>query len=94
MSAPRVLWGGPADRRVYLEIATPRLDGWADVLESRGFTEFYRQHFPARPFDLAAFGGTNALASHPDRTGWIGVADPRRGGAAHAVGRRGDARSE
>jgi gamma-glutamyltranspeptidase/glutathione hydrolase len=86
VSAPRVLWGGPLDRRVYLEIATPNLDSWADVLETRGFTELYRQYFPARPFDLAAFGGTNALVADPDGTGWIGVADPRRGGAARAVG--------
>ena len=86
VSAPRVLWGGPVDRRVYLEIATRNLESWADVLETRGFTELYRQHFPARPFDLAAFGGTNALTADPERGGWIGVADPRRGGAARGVG--------
>jgi len=86
VSAPRVLWGGPLDTRVYLEIATPNLERLADVLEARGFTEMYRQHFPARPFDLAAFGGTNVLEALPQGIGWIGVADPRRGGAAHAVG--------
>lgn len=86
VSSPRALWGGPVDRRVYLEIATPSLESWADVLVERGFTEVYRQRFPARPFDLAAFGGANALASDLDRGGWIGVADPRRGGAAAAVG--------
>lgn len=85
VSAPRVLWGGPTDRRVYLEVATPSLEGWADVLEERGFGNFYRQRFPARPFDLAAFGGTNALATDLGRAGWIGVADRRRGGAARAV---------
>jgi gamma-glutamyltranspeptidase/glutathione hydrolase len=85
VSGPRVLWGGPVDRRVYLEIATPSLEGWADVLVERGFTEVYRQRFPARPFDLAAFGGTNALATDVDRGGWVGVADPRRGGAAAAA---------
>jgi gamma-glutamyltranspeptidase/glutathione hydrolase len=85
VSSPRVLWGGPFDRRVYLEIATPQLEAWAEVLEARGFSELYRQHFPARPFDLAAFGGTNALAADLERGGWIGVGDPRRGGAARAV---------
>jgi gamma-glutamyltranspeptidase/glutathione hydrolase len=90
VSAPRVLWGGPVDKRVYLEISTRKLESWADVLESRGFTDLYRQYFPARPFDLAAFGGTNAVAAVPEGAGWIGVADPRRGGASRAVGGRTD----
>ncbi len=78
----RVLWGGPNDRRVYVEIADSHSERAADAFVERGFPEVFRLGFPARPFDLAAFGGTNSLAFEPATGDWVGVADPRRDGAA------------
>ncbi len=87
VAEPRVLWGGPIDRRVYVEVVDARTERTADAFVERGFPEVYRQLFPARPFDLAAFGGANALVFEPATGDWVGVADPRRGGVARAVGR-------
>ena len=85
VAAPRAIWGTNwGDPRAFLEFAgeiTPeRIDG----LEKSGFQDMFLLKFPGRLVDLAAFGGTNAVAVDP-RTGMlVGVPDPRRSGFAAA----------
>ncbi len=90
VAAPRVLWGGNQENRLYLELAGPITDALADELAKRGYTNIYRLHFPPRQIDLNAFGCVNAILVRPDGT-LVGVGDPRRQGVAVAAGPPGSA---
>ncbi|MEW6337104.1 MAG: gamma-glutamyltransferase [Acidobacteriota bacterium] len=84
MAAPRVLWGHETPRKIYAEMVPPVTGELVDDLVRRGFTDAYRLRYPGDPINVAALGGVNALLVEP-RTGLsIGVADPRRDGAACA----------
>jgi gamma-glutamyltranspeptidase/glutathione hydrolase len=84
VAAPRVLWGHESERKIYAEVAPPVDDALLDDLARRGFSNTYRQRFPGRPIDVAAFGGVNALLIEPGTGAAVGIADPRRDGAACA----------
>lgn len=86
VAAPRVVVDPPAHARVLLELAGEVTAARADELEARGFTNQFRLVFPARPIDLCAFGGVNAVAVEAGGI-LVGVGDPRRqGGAAAPAG--------
>ena len=85
VEAPRVLWGGGGDRKVYLEIAGKLDDAFADTLQQYGYTDVYRLRFPPRQSDLNAFGAVNAVLISDDGSA-VGVGDPRRNGTAVAAG--------
>ena len=86
VAAPRAIWGTNwGDPRPFIELAGEITPERADALEKQGFQGIYRLMFPARWMDLAAFGGTNAVAIDP-ATGMLrGVPDPRRSGCAVAL---------
>lgn len=84
LAHPRAVWHGLIDGRLYLEMAPPMTDDLANVMMERGFTNIYRLTFPARPIDLAAFGGVNAIMVDPETGEYVGVGDPRRFAAAMA----------
>ena len=84
VEAPRVLWGGGTEHDVYAELANPVTADQVAALQNLGYADVYRQKFPARPADLASFGGVNSIAI--DRDGTIhGVGDPRRQGTPDGV---------
>ncbi len=85
VAAPRALWGGNADDRVYLEIVDPITEEHADALASRGFTKQRRLAYPASPYDMTDFGDVNAIFIDPADGTIVGVADPRRQGVARAI---------
>ena len=85
VEAPRVLWGGNQENRLYLELAGPITDALADRLAKRGYANIFRLHFPPRQVDLNAFGCVNAVLVQPDGT-LVGVGDPRRQGVAIGAG--------
>ncbi len=86
VGAARVLWGGPGDRQVYLEIAAPVTEADTERMRELGYNRLYGLHFPARPIDLAAFGGVNAVMRDKVTEEWVAVADPRRDGGVAAPG--------
>ncbi len=84
VTAPRVLWGHENERKIYAEMVPPVTDQLVEELERRGFLDVYRMNYPGDPMNVAAFGGVNALLIEPGTGLSIGVADPRRDGAACA----------
>ena len=86
VAAPRALWGGNADPQVYLELVDPITEEQARTLAARGFATQKRLTFPADPYAMTDFCGVNALYVDPADGTMVGVADPRRQGAARAVG--------
>ena len=88
VSAPRVLWGGNAENRVYLELAGGLDDRLADELQRYGYADIYRVHFPAEQGNLNVFGAVNSVAVRDDGS-VVGVGDPRRNGVAAAPSRAG-----
>lgn len=84
MAAPRALWGGFLERRVYLELVDPITAEQVDALAKRGFTVQDRRTYPATPGELTLYGGSNAVFIDPADGTIVGVGDPRRQGVAMA----------
>lgn len=84
VTRPRVVWDGVIDGTIYIEMAPPNDENLAKTLHERGFENIYRLRFPARPIDLAALGGVNAIMVDPETGEFIGIGDPRRYAAARA----------
>jgi gamma-glutamyltranspeptidase/glutathione hydrolase len=82
--APRVLWNSAHDpERICIEITDPITKKDADRLQTFGFDNMFRLHFPPVPReDLAFFGGVNAVVYDPATGIFSGVGDPRRSGYA------------
>ena len=80
MTAARVIWGGPPEDPVYLELVDPITEPHADVLRERGFVAQHRQTYPAEPLAPTQFGGANAVLVDPADGTLIGAGDPRRQG--------------
>ncbi len=85
VAAPRVIWGGNQENKIYLEVAGPVTEAVADELAKRGYASIYRLHFPPRQIDMNAFGCVNAILVEPGGR-LVGVGDPRRFGVAVAAG--------
>ncbi len=83
IEAPRILWDGGKDMRIYIQVAGPLTDDSVDALNAMGYENPVEAlHFPADPVDLADFGGVNAVAFDPVTGTYTGAVDPRRGGLA------------
>jgi gamma-glutamyltranspeptidase / glutathione hydrolase len=85
VEAPRVLWGGNQEARLYLEIRGRVTEPLADELEKRGYSFMFRLRPPPRQVDENAFGCVNAIQVLPDGS-LVGVGDPRRQGVAVGAG--------
>jgi gamma-glutamyltranspeptidase/glutathione hydrolase len=85
VAAPRVLWDGGPNPKVYLEIAGPHTDAEVAQLHRRGFPDIYSLRFPPRPIDLLAFGGVNVIGVDLTTGRSVGAGDPRRAGVAVAA---------
>ena len=83
VAAPRVLWSGIADMKIFLEIAGGIDDAVADGLQDRGYKDIFRLRFPAPQADINVFGSVNAILVDDDGR-IVGVGDPRRQGVATA----------
>ena len=84
VTAPRALWGGFLEKRVYLELVDPITAEHVDSLAARGFAVPDRRSYPATPAELTVFGGANAIFVDPADGTMVGVGDPRRQGVAVA----------
>jgi gamma-glutamyltranspeptidase/glutathione hydrolase len=84
VAAPRVLWGGFLESRVYLELVDPITEEQAAALAARGFALPDSRTYPATPAELTAFGGANAIFIDSTDGTMVGVGDPRRQGVATA----------
>jgi gamma-glutamyltranspeptidase/glutathione hydrolase len=83
IEAPRILWEGGKDTKIYAEIAGLLTDANVDAFNAMGYEQPAEAlHFPADPVDLADFGGVNAVTFDPISAIYAGVVDPRRGGLA------------
>lgn len=83
VSAPRVVWGGIRTQRAHVEVAGPITAGHVDALASYGHEAMTVVTFPLeKRVDIANMGGINAVSADPSVGGFVGVADPRRGGLA------------
>lgn len=80
--APRVMWGGTTEPKLYLEIRSPITHSDADRLTEAGFGDVYRLLHPPRYIDLNFFGGVNIVAYDAKTEEYVGVGDPRRSGYA------------
>jgi gamma-glutamyltranspeptidase/glutathione hydrolase len=85
VAAPRVIWGGNQENRLYFELAGPVTDAVADEVSKRGYANVFRLQFPSGQLNLGAFGSVNAVLVEPDGRA-VGVGDPRRFGVAVAAG--------
>ena len=85
VASPRVLWGGPTDQVVAVELADPIMEAHADALARRGFVNQERLEFPTTVRDLLELGAVNAVAIDPRDGRMVGAADPRRQGTALAA---------
>ncbi len=85
VASPRAIWGTNfSDPKAFVEIAGEITPARAEALEKQGFRDIYRLEFPARWFDMSAFGGTNVAFVDPLTGMLVGVPDPRRSGFAAA----------
>ena len=83
VAAPRVLWSGSNEVKLYMEIAGGVDDAVADALQGRGYGNVFRLRFPANQGDVNVFGAVNAILVGDDGR-IVGVGDPRRQGVAIA----------
>jgi gamma-glutamyltranspeptidase/glutathione hydrolase len=89
VAEPRVLFHGVGRKykeRIFVELAGAVTQEKADELQARGFSCQRRLTFPATQEDHYPFGGVNAVMVDPATGTLVGVADPRRQGAAAAPG--------
>jgi len=84
VAAPRVLWSGSNEFKLYIEIAGGIDEAVADELRDRGFPSAFRLRFPAAQGDLNVFGAVNAILVDEGGIA-VGVGDPRRQGTAAAA---------
>jgi gamma-glutamyltranspeptidase len=80
--APRVLWGGTASLRAFVEIAPPITEIDIQNLEAIGHDGMTTVSFPPVISEFVKFGGVNAVGWDNERMTFVGVGDPRRWGVA------------